>query len=729
MEETSFGGSQLEPRFHVLGELLIRVDGVAVPPPGRGERTLLGVLLLAAGEGLGEGVPDDRLLELVWGPGRGSRRALQCAVSRLRSWLRERIGSSCRMARTGTGYRLDVPTGSVDLTRFRDQLRAAAGTGDAARHLGYLSAALQEWRGPVLGGGLEWLATEPIVVTLDQARNEAACRLADLALLTGRPGDAVPLLTQAATAAPYDEPVQAGLVRLLEASGRHAEAARQVDKLRCRLTHDLGVAPSGDLGLTRPAWSPFAELTARPPAQLPPDLPDFTGRRTEIQALCDRVSGSGGWGGSRTMTVSAVTGMAGTGKSTLVVHVAHRVAALFPDGQLYADLRGTEARPVDPAEVLGWFLHALRVPGTELPDAPTERAALFRTCTAGRRLLVLLDNAAGAEQVRPLLPGAAGCAVLVSSRDSLVRLAGAHRLELGPFAPDEAVLLFQTVTGRTAAGADPRAAEVAGFCGHLPLAVRIAAARLAARPRLGLDRLIAALRDEDRRLGELAVDGMSVRAALEPSYQRLDGEHRRALRLLGLLSVPHFATWLASAAVRTSPETASAQLETLADARLLEVLGDDPAGQVRYRIPELVRLYARERARTEDSSRTRRTAVRRALRDCLDRAESARRRLSGQPSPDLPPARPAPPGSALAWFDAEADVLPALVGQGLAYGLDDLVVRLTHTVAAYYRLRCRYDDWRDIHGMALRAAEHAGDRSERESLLASLSRFEQCPGT
>lgn len=558
-------------RFHVLGEFTARAGGRDLPLPGHLVRAVLGALLLAPGEV----VADERLLEMAWGPEKGSRRALQCVVSRLRSWLAEHTGPDCRLLRIGTGYRIDVPDGSVDICRFRDQVRAGAAATDPACRMALLSAALDEWRGPVLGSRPEFLGADPLVRAVEQARVDCGCQLADLALRLGRAPDALPYVSELAGAAPYDEPLQARLVRLTLACGRPAEALQQAERVRRRLADDLGVAPSAEVSSARTA---VLRGTDALPAQLPPDVPDFTGRAAELRWVADRV------GGRRpAVTVVAVTGMAGVGKSTLAVHAAHRLATGFPDGQLYADLNGDSTGPAD---VLAWFLGALGVDPAALPATTEERTALYRSRTAGRRILVVVDNAAAERQVRPLVPGSAGCAVLVTGRTALVGLAGARRLGLDVLSTADAVMLLSRVAGEPV----PAAAEIVRLCDRLPLAVRIAGTHLAARNRWSPGRLVEALRDEERRLDVLTADDLSVRAGLESAYRDLAPAVRRTFRLLGRLDAELTVPGVA-AALGVPAATAQEHLDALAAANLINVC--DAGGQLRFRFVDLVRLFAR----------------------------------------------------------------------------------------------------------------------------------------
>jgi tetratricopeptide (TPR) repeat protein len=466
------------------------------------------------------------------------------------------------------------------------------------------------------------------------------------------------------------------------------------------------------------------------PAQLPPDLPDFTGRCAELQAITEAVRAGGEHrdrAGGGVVPVVAIAGMGGIGKSALAVHAAHRLATAFDGGQLYVDLRGGGDQPVDPADAVGWFLGALGVDGSAIPSSTAERVALYRSRTAGRRVLVVVDNAVDERQVRSLIPGSAGCAVLVTSRTTLIGLAGARLLDLGLLPPADAVTLLGRVAGRGRLTGDPAAGEIVRRCDYLPLAVRIAGSHLAARPRWSLARLAAALRDEDRRLDQLAADDVAIRASLEVSYRALAPPHRRAFRLLGLLDAQDFPAWVAGAALGTSPALAEAYLEVLVAAKLVTGSGEDAAGQLRYGFHDLVRLYARERAHAESPAEIRQRAVRRALGGWLDLAARADARIAGrtfQPAP-LPARRcriPVEPGpEPLAWFEVEAPALRDAVDQAYGYGFDDLAVALAGALLTFYELRDRYDDWRHTHQLGLRAAQRAGDRLGQAVLLRNLA--------
>ena len=333
------------------------------------------------------------------------------------------------------------------------------------------------------------------------------------------------------------------------------------------------------------AWAPY---------QLPPDHPDFVGRSDALHWLRRRLVPR--TGPARPVVVS---GPAGMGKSALAVHAATLLAEGFPDGQLFVALRGTADRPTDPAEALGSVLRALGVDGSAVPAGMEERAALFRARLSGRRVLILLDDADNHGQVEPLLgPGAA--AVLVTSRLPLTGLAGAVSLDLGPMSHPEAIELLCRVAGADRVRAQPEAASaLVTACGGLPLAVRIAGARLAARPQWTVETMTGRLADERRRLDELRHGDLAVRTTLESTHRRLGPDAARAFALLGGLRVSSFPEWTVVALLDSSARVAEAALDELLDARLVEGWGTDEVGQRQYRFHEVARLYAQERRETD----------------------------------------------------------------------------------------------------------------------------------
>ncbi|TDD73819.1 AfsR family transcriptional regulator, partial [Actinomadura darangshiensis] len=466
------------------------------------------------------------------------------------------------------------------------------------------------------------------------------------------------------------------------------------------------------------------------PAQLPRAIPDFTGRADEAALIATSLANPPG-GQPRTMTVTTVAGMGGVGKSTLAVHAAHLLTDAFPGGQLYAELHGDTDTPAEPAEVLDRFLRALGVSGSGVPAGLAERMSLFRSRLAGRKVLIVLDGAVGEEQVRPLLPGTPDAAVLVTSRNRLTGLEGATLLDLEVLSPPEAVELLARVIGPQRVAAEPAdAVEIARLCGHVPLAMRIAVGRLVGRSYWTLAHLAELLRDERGRLDELIVGDLAVRASFRLSYRPLPAATRRAFRLIGLLDAPDFALWTVAALLGVPVNEARPHLETLIDAQLVNVVGPDGTGELRYRTHELIRLYARECAEAEDAPRQRTAALGRALGAWLWLAEQASDLIPGPayaPMHGTAPRWPLLPATAarlltdpMRWFSAELPALVAAARQACDLRLDELAWDLAASLEKYCDIAGVYDDWRHTHERALRLSRAAKNKRGEAVLLRGL---------
>jgi transcriptional regulator with XRE-family HTH domain len=455
-----------------------------------------------------------------------------------------------------------------------------------------------------------------------------------------------------------------------------------------RLADALGLAgrPRDQFEAAARGGTPASVPDGAAPSLLPLAVPDFTGREAEVAHVHGLLT-AGGDQGPDAIVISAVAGKPGIGKTTLAVQVAHRLrtAGSFPGGQLYVNLQGAQTQPKNPGDVLARFLRALGMDGTSIPDDLEERAEHYRTLLADRQMLVVLDNAANEAQVRPLLPGSPTCGVLVTSRRRLSGLEGARLLDLDVLPTAAAAELLARVAGPDRVAAEPAAAAaIVSSCGRLPLAIRIAGARLAARPGWSLVRLAERLADEHRRLDELAAGDLEVRASIALSYRALPGLERRVFRRLGLLEAPDFTAWVPAALLDLPPAQGEELLDRLADAQLLEIAGEDAAGQLRYRFHDLLRVYARERALADEQPADRTAALARALGGWLALAETIDRRL---PSPSFGVAHgatvrwPSPrtkvgaengaplAADPLAWFEAERVALVTAVDQASGHGL------------------------------------------------------------
>ncbi|WP_327395949.1 AfsR/SARP family transcriptional regulator [Streptomyces phaeochromogenes] len=572
-------------------------------------RTALAALVLARGRV----VPDSRLSALLWGedPPATSAAQIQTYMSRLRQLLLDHA----EVVRQRPGYLLRVPDGTreagtwdTDVAEFehfaaRGRDAQAAGDADSAAHL--LHRALAVWRGPVLGGVTEFLAEaergrlEEMRLTVLERRIEA-----DFAL--GRHGELVSELIGLTASYPLREQLCGQLMTALYRCGRQADALTVYQECRRTLTDELGIDPTPSLQrlyqsilvaapvLATPTTAPRSE-EARPartaPAELPPALPDFTGREQEVIRLRTQLAGRQRAG---TPAVGVVVGMPGVGKTSLALHVAHQLVDDYSDGQLWVDLRGTSTTPLEPVDALADLLRAMGVDSRDIPAGLAERTRLYRSTLADRRCLIVLDDAAGAWQLRPLVPAAPGCGVLVTGRTQLTALEGVRPIRLGTFTRSEATALLRSTVGEERIGADPQSAEeLAEACGGLPLAVRIAGSRLAARPHWTPRGLADRLNDPRRGLDELCLADLRVRDAMEASYRRLTEPARRALLVLARPDVPAFSARTASLLLDLPLEAAQDLVELLVDDHLLQPVDGDNRG---FRMHRLVRAFGLEQA-------------------------------------------------------------------------------------------------------------------------------------
>jgi DNA-binding SARP family transcriptional activator/tetratricopeptide (TPR) repeat protein len=578
--------------------------------------------------------------------------------------------------------------------RFHAQLMLAlAGTGRRAQAL----HAYQEARRALVGQ----LAIEPGPELRDIQRR----------ILAGDVLDVTPGKADRASAVP---PGNAASATVAGPPGRVGDSPAPPDVASA--PPDVAPAPPGSApDPARP--EPGGPMSPRP-AQLPSDIADFTGRATQASHLHDALTRPQTASDPGTVRVLVVVGAAGLGKSTLAVHAAHRAREYFPDGQLHVNLSGASDHPAVPGEVLARFLRDLGVDGDKIPADEDERAALYRTRLAGRRMLIMLDDAGDAAQVRPLLPGSASCAVLVTTRNRTPNMLGTGLVDLGTLAGPEALELFARIVGDARPAAEPDAtAEILAACAGLPLAIRICAARLATRPQWRIATMAARLRDERRRLDELHAGDLEVRASFQVSYDSLgagrrQGDPARAFRLLGLWQ-GQWVSLPAAAALTGEPEQdVAGALETLVDANLLESPEPDC-----YHLHDLLRLFATERAQAEETPEARAGAVRRLLQWYLTTAISAADAISPRryriPDDDAPPAgpRPGPVPDAMAWYESEHANLIAAVRQAAAAGAHDVAWRLPTALYPFFNRRHAWVDCVGVHRIALNSARLSGTRA------------------
>ncbi len=455
------------------------------------------------------------------------------------------------------------------------------------------------------------------------------------------------------------------------------------------------------------------------PAQLPADIGDFTGREAHVAHLRTLLLGGKAASSPGVVRIAVVNGAGGLGKTTLAVHAAHQVASEFPDGQLYVDLLGASPQAATPGEVLARFLRDLGIEGDKIPARDDERATLYRSALTGRRVLVLLDNAKDAAQVRPLLPGSSSCAVLVTTRNRTSDLASMRFVDLDVLEDTEALALFSRIVGEERAAAEPDAtAEVLVACAGLPLAIRICAARLAKRRQWRVATLAGRLRDQHRRLDELTTGDLAVRASFQVSYDSLrptaDGvDPARVFRLLGLWQGVSISGAAAAALVGAPADDVAEALEALVDINLLE----SPAPE-RYRFHDLLRVYATERAQAEESESARDEAVGRLLQWYLDSAQAAadtvsplRYQLPGKRAAGVHPHLTfATREDVFTWYDDERANIVAATRQAAVAGLHDTAWRLPPTLFPVFSRKSNWVDCISTHRIALDSARKVGDR-------------------
>jgi DNA-binding SARP family transcriptional activator/Flp pilus assembly protein TadD len=746
--------------FGLIGPLTVRCDGAAVPvAPGK-QRAVLAALLLDAGRV----VPVDELAEALWGPEppASARVTVQNYVMRLRKALGV-AGRDLITTQPG-GYLISVLPGEVDVARFAALVcaaRSAARAGEWDAAAAGSRAALALWRGePLSDVGSEALARRE-VPRLAELRLQALEARIEADLRAGRQAEVIAEAQALAAEHPLRERLHALLMLALHRDGRSGEALAAYQQARRVLVTELGAEPGAALrelhqqilgadpalARSRPARpapgspEPGPELGGpgpgpgggRPggggtgpvvPRQLPGAVPHFAGRAAELAALTALLD-QGGERAAETIVISAISGTAGVGKTALAVRWAHQVADRFPDGQLYVNLRGYDPdQPVSAADALAGFLSALGVPGPDIPAGADERAGRYRSLLAGRRMLVVLDNAREVEQVRLLLPGASDCVVVVTSRDSLAGLVarhGASRLEVGLLPIADAVGLLRALIGARADADPAAAAALAARCARLPLALRVAAELAAALPASSLEDLVCELAGQQR-LDRLDAGGdprTAVRTVFSWSCRYLDADAARAFRLLGLHPGPGFDPYAAAAMTGSTAETAARLLGQLARAHLIH-----PTEPGRYGLHDLLREYAAEQAAAEEPgpALTRlfdhylHTAS--AAMDALYPAEQHRRPRVAAPGSPVPAV--ADPGAARAWLDAERAVLVAVAAHTAAHGWPGHTTRLAATVWRHLDTGAHYPDAITLHTHARIAARRAGDRGAEAAALTSL---------
>jgi DNA-binding SARP family transcriptional activator/tetratricopeptide (TPR) repeat protein len=778
-------------RFRILGPLEVWTGQDWGGIGARKWRALLAALLLNQGQA----VSTDRLIAELWGDDPPDRAAnlISVYVLRLRRVLGDPEGRV--LTTRAPGYQLLLPAGELDAERFETlagQGRKALGEGDPGRAAQALAEALGLWRGRALADVPPSPLVAAEADRLEESRLAALELRIEADLGCGLHAQLVPELRRLLSDHLLREGLWALLIRALDGAGRHAEALAAYGQAREAIAGELGVDPGPELqrlyqGLLaadagtprtdtapaagppaagapaagppasgppgRPAGSPPADArpgsvatgprpdvvhhgpgarpaSRRPPAQLPADVADFTGREGHVEQLSAMVS-EARRRDSPAVTVAVVAGAPGLGKTTLAVHAAHALRRDFPDGQLYASLHGGSEHPVPPDEILARFLRDLGVDGARVPADAEERAAMYRTRLAERQMLIVLDDAKDAAQVRPLLPGTGSCAVIVTSRQRLSDLVGSRLIDLDVLADAESAELFTRIVGAERAAAEPGAVrDVLAICAGLPLAIRIAGARLTARRGWSVRTLAGRLADQRRRMDELTAGDLAVRACFQVSFAALPGrangdgvDPAHAFRMLGAWPGSSIGLPAAAALIGQPEEAVADALEVLVDAHLLE----SPAPE-RYRLHDLLRAYAAERAQADEPQAVE-DAMRRVLGWYLATADAAASVVA--PYRDRVPLDPAAtPGSqplafasaeqALGWCEEERENLVAATRQASALALHDIAWKLpVAATVSFERLGYR-GAWLATNQIALASVRELADRRGEAWVLNNL---------
>ncbi len=775
-------------QVRILGPLEILIDGCRLDLGGHRQQIVLASLALEANRV----VPVARLVNAIYGDDLPptARAQVQICISALRRLFNVH-GHPDAIVTRSQGYLLQVAESGLDLDVFSDlvirsrRARTAQALHEAVQHG---RAALGLWRGAALDG-LDSRLVQSAAGRLDERRISLNEDCVDLELELGRHRDLIPELTDLVERHPLRERLRGQLMLALYRCGRQAEALEVYRQTRRTMIEELGLEPNpwlqqlehailtGAEELAAPTVVRVADVTppaafpspvsaplpltddaptepvgpavvAAPadavagttvPCLLPTDIADFTGRAKQIDSIEQQFAMAAENPAQLAVPVVVVAGKPGIGKTTLAVHVSHRTSTRYPDGQLFADLHGRGSQRVGPMQVLERFLRTLGVPGTAMPDELEERAEMYRDLLSDRKMLIVLDNVAGESQVLPLLPGTPHSAVLITSRSRLGGLPGAVHVDVDVFQEVHSLELLSRIAGPARVHEEPAAAvELAHLCGHLPLALRIAGARLSARQHWTVEHLVERLENEARRLDELKHSGMGIRASISLTYDSISEDARRLFRRLAVFDVPAFSSWVTAAVLDQPISEAQDLLDDLAEAQLIEIITMGPGQRPQYRFHDLIRVFARERLAAEESVADRNAALARVLGGLLFLSEAAHRGVYGGdylhlscdaprwPLPDRPAGRLVTPP--LPWFERERLCIVAGVRQAAQAGFVDLCWGLALTAVTLFESRIYLNDWRETHQIALAATQQAGDLRGQAAILystGSLSIVEQ----
>lgn len=742
-----------ETSIAVLGPVVVRNGDRALPVGSAMLRCVLGMLAVQHDRW----VSAEELIDGLWGedPPATCRNLVHTYIARLRRLLARAAPSSTGdepILASRQGYQISSEAFDLDVVRFDELVHRAdlvSGAHNEAA-LDLLAEAVALWNGPALADLPVLLRQTPAVSSVDLRRVAAVLTLAEIAATAGQHERSVDALRSLAHEEPLHERLHAMLMIALAGSGHQAAALQVFEAIRDRLADELGVEPGAALRnahlrvlrgqLDDPEAPPCGAVPdddARP-AQLPADVARFTGRTDDLRQLDAALDGEA----ARGVVISVIAGMAGVGKTALAVRWAHRVAERFPDGQMYVDLRGySSGAPLEPVQGLTLLLTGLGVAPDRVPADVDAAAAMYRSKLAGKRMLIVLDNVHRAQQVRPLLPGDGGCAVLVTSRDELTGLVATHdvhRVLLGVLSLGESAALLAEILGTDRISANPFAAEaLARTCGFLPLALRIAAAKLAGEPERDIASFVAEMRSGDQ-LAELAMTDdphVGVSAALSASYRHMSSDCRRTFRLLGLMPGADVSITGAAALTGLPPDAVRHHLDQLTVAHLAE-----RRGHGRYGLHDLLRLYGQQRSDLDDEGHERTAALDRLFAWYLGTGENATTQVASNIlALRLPPSMRASeitvaplefdgPVAAAAWYRTERANIVAAVRHAAARGPLPAAWRLADVMQAFFVIHGYGADWLVVAEAGLAAAVAADDKPAQAACYLSLGNAHQAAG-
>ncbi|WP_248958672.1 AfsR/SARP family transcriptional regulator [Sphaerisporangium perillae] len=735
-------------QFAILGALEAAAADRRLDLGGIRQQIVLAVLLLDANRVVTIG----RLMEAIYGdePPTTARAQVQICISSLRR-LFAANGSPDIISTQSLGYSIRVAADQIDAQRFESlvlrarRARESRNVNEAIRHY---REALSLWRGPALDG-IESRLVQSAAGRLTENRITANEDCIQLELDLGRHHELVGELTELTEEHPLRERLRGLLMTALYRSGRQAEALQVYRNARRTMIEELGIEPNerlqqlehailtSDESLAAPPQPPdradpqaAAPAVPNVPGMLPTDIADFTGRTKQVEDIRQRLMLASEDRSRFAVPIIVIVGKPGVGKTTIAVHASHAVGERFPHGQLFADLHGAASRPTSPMQVLERFLRVLGVAGTAIPDGLEERAEMYRALLADRKMLIVLDDAGSESQVLPLLPGSPSSAVIMTSRSRLAGLAGAVHVDVEIFDSDQSVNLLSRIAGIERVQSEIEAAEaLAELCGHLPLALRIAGARLSARQHWSIEQLVSRLEDETRRLDELKHGEMGIRASISLTYDSVSEDARRLFRRLTVLDSQIFSAWVSAALLDQPLAIAQDLLDDLADAQLIETTGVGYGVHSQYRFHDLIRVFARERLAAEESPADRNAALGRVLGGLLFLAEAAHRREYGgdyvQIHSDAPhwplPAKLVDQlvAAPLQWYERERSMLVSGIRQAAQAGFVALCWDLAISSVTLFESRVYLDDWRETHQVALMAARQAQDKRGQAAMLYS----------